>query len=182
MTHIMSFISNVKISVLFQSNAVVADFFDAASKRNITCVCKRNFLAIKDKYSVTVFRKYPNKFHLNVTGIQSLSDISNTIRWLVRNYCDKKKFKYLFHKIDNITATFNTGFKLSLHVIASRLKLSSYNPEIFPGLHFKTGFGTCVIFSSGKTNILGCKCKEEVLSTWQKAKELINVTTMKKIG
>ena len=171
----MSFINNVKISVKFRSKNQINHFVSVAIKRDVPCVKKRNFLVIKDEFSIIIFQKFPNKYHLNITGIKSLSEVPKVIRWIVCYYCNPKEFKYEGFTIDNITATFDLGFKIPLHQIATHLDSSKFNPERFPGLCLRHAQKTVVIFSSGKINILGCKSRKEVVKIWREVRNVIIV-------
>ena len=100
----MEFVKNVKISATFSSNQQMNHFFEKALARNVYCVQKRNILIIKDIYTITVFQKLQNKYHLNITGIKSTDTVSEVIIWIIRTYCDENGFKLISYKIDNITS------------------------------------------------------------------------------
>ncbi len=146
----MDFVKNVKISATFSSNELINHFVVTANARNVYCAQKRNILTIKDIYSITVFQKLQNKYHLNVTGIKSLDSVSDVIKWIVRTYYDKKYFQLISYKIDNITSTFDMKKRISLHTLANSIKYSRYNPERFHALYLKNIKGTVVVFQSGK--------------------------------
>ena len=175
-------INNVKISVLFHSNKPISIFNTIAEKRLTTVVQKRNIVIINDIYSITIFKKLSNKYHINVTGIRSLSLISSVVDWLINSYCKRTDFQLIRYQIDNITATFDIGFSISLHSLAHAYNSSRYNPERFPGLHYKTDWGTAIVFKSGKVNIVGCKSENEIISIWSMIKEKIGVALRKSIS
>ena len=162
----MNNINNVKISVLFHSLTPKTRFVQLARARNVSTTYNRNFVVIKDVFSITVFQNISDIFHINVTGIRSLSLTSYAIDWLKEHYCRNEDFSFLKYNIDNITASFNIGFDLHLNELAQKLHSSKYNSERFPGLHLKVGRVCAILFKSGKINILGCKTGEEVMSTW----------------
>ena len=76
-------------------------------------------------------------------------------------------FELLCCKIDNITASFNLGYTVSLSNLTLQLTPLKYNPEWFHAVYFKTGRSTALIFSSGKINIVGAKSEVGVMSLWQ---------------
>ena len=178
----MKCINNVKISALFYSVLPFSNFIEIAQNRKIPYSQKRNILIIKDIFSLSVFKKIENKFHINITGIPSLKDVTSTIDWLVNTYCKDIFFRMISFQIDNITATFDIGFNVSLEEIASNVKKSKYNPERFPGLCYKTLHGTAVIFDTGKINIVGCKSEYEIFALWKDIQEIIYVVRNKKIS
>ena len=178
LTIIMDFVKNVKISATFASKKPIKRFIDIATTRNVYCAQKRNILVIKDIYSITIFQKLNNKYHLNITGIKSLNIISEVINWIIRIYCDKIDFRLIAYNIDNITSAFDIKQKISLHTLANNVKHSSYNPERFHALYFKNDKGTVVVFQSGKINIVGAKSLENILSLWKYIQKEINVAVM----
>lgn len=166
----MSGINNVKISVLFHSVFPMSHFFNTAISRNVCISQKRNFLVIKDGFSITIFQKSDNQYHLNVTGIQSLSEVNQAVNWVIVTYCPSESFRYISHQVDNVTATYNFGYKLPLQKIACYLTPCRYNTERFPGLHMKSEKGAVIIFESGKVNIVGYSSEQEVVERWKSVK------------
>ena len=163
----MSGISNVKISVVFHSFLPISHFVTEAISHKAIYSFKRNFLVIKDYVTITIFKKTRNRYHLNVTGIKKIQNINSTINLIKEKYCPPTTFEYLYHKIDNLTATYSLGYRLPLQKIALSLTPCSYNTERFPGLHIKSEKGGVIIFESGKVNILGYTTKEEIEKKWK---------------
>lgn len=60
-------------------------------------------------------------------------------------------------KVVNIVANINFNKALDLVALTKQLPKSLYEPERFPGLSVKLSDATCVLFYSGKCNILGAK-------------------------
>lgn len=176
----MEFIKNIKISVEFLSKQTLTHFFDIAVKRNVYCTMKRNILIIKDNFSITVFKKLKNNYHLNITGIKTIGGLDTAIDWLTNTYCNKTDFCLISHRIDNITAAFDAKCFLNLDVLAANINHSSYNPERFHALYIKNIKGTIVVFQTGKINIVGSKSVENVMLLWKFIKEKIDVVMMKK--
>ena len=176
----MNNINNVKISVLSHSLTPITHFIQLARARNALTTYNRNFVVIKDVFSITVFKSISDIFHSNGTGIRSLSLTSYAIDWLKEHYCRNEDFSFLKYNIDNITASFNIGFDLHLNELAQKLHSSKYNSERFPGLHPKVRKVCAILFKSGKINILGCKTEEEVLSTWTTIQQKIKDVAMMK--
>ncbi|TKS89311.1 TATA-box-binding protein TATA sequence-binding protein TATA-binding factor TATA-box factor [Collichthys lucidus] len=66
---------------------------------------------------------------------------------------------FLKFKIQNIVASCKT-FPISLDLLSCHPRCS-YEPELFPGLHYRVTPGiTATIFSSGNITLLGCTCSE----------------------
>ncbi|EGT42198.1 hypothetical protein CAEBREN_08601 [Caenorhabditis brenneri] len=73
--------------------------------------------------------------------------------------------KSVVFEIQNIVATCNVRFSINLGGISfTHLKFCTFEPEIFPGLHYRMlqPKVTIVIFPSGKLNITGAKNKEDI--------------------
>ena len=170
----MECIKNVKISAIFKSDKPVLSFFDIAETRKVSCKQKRNIIVIKDFYTITIFQKPKNKYHINVTKIKSLTCINKVIDWLIHTYCNTHCFQLVTYKIDNITASFDFKQYICLQYLANTIKNSRYNPERFHALYIKTSNGTAIIFQSGKINILGCSSLESVSSLWTSVQKKIN--------
>ena len=178
----MTPISNVKISVLVYSKLCFTSFIESANKREVVFHMRRNILVINDIFSITVFKKQFDKYHINITGIKLPSHVNTVIKWVVDFYCPEKYFTILKYCIDNITATFDIGSSVPLNYIASLNNSMKYNPERFPGLFYKTEYGTALIFNSGKVNIVGCKSENNVILIWQKIQNMLSAVTKKKIS
>jgi len=174
-------IRNVKISVLYRSSVNDEHFRRIAKDRNAEFRRRRNFIVIKDIYPITIFPKGNNHYHFNITGIKSLSIVPRVISWLNQYYCFDDTFEVIRHSIDNITAAFDLRQELSLHLLATHLLGSTYNPERFPAFFYKNDKTTALIFSSGKVNILGCKSEHQVLQAWKHLQAEISVARMSKI-
>ena len=152
----MECINNVKISAIFQYDKPVLSFFDIAETLKVYCEQKRNIVVIKDFYTITIFQKPNNEYHINITGIKSLTYTIKALKWLIDTYCSTHCFQLIKHQIDNITASFDFKQYICLQYLASKIKYSKYNPERFHALYIKDGNGTAIIFQSGKVNTLGC--------------------------
>ena len=172
-------INNVKLSVVFHSLRPVSHFIKKAISHKAVCFQKRNFLVIKDHVTLTVFKKSKIRYHLNATGIKTLQNIESTISLIIKKYCPSSYFKYLYHKVDNITATYNIGYSLPLQKIAQCLTSCNYNIERFPGLHIKSKKGGVIIFESGKVNILGYTTKEEIEDKWKTIQQTLHCIVKK---
>ena len=88
----MTHICNVKISVLVCSNLYLTSFIEIANKRKLVFTLNKNILVIKDTFSITVFKKNKNKYHINITGIKSTLLVDSVIDWLIDSYCSKEFF------------------------------------------------------------------------------------------
>ena len=163
----MDNIKNVKISLMLKSRAPFSAFVETARKRVVIFKQQRNIFIIKDLFAITVFKKPNKKYHLNVTGIKSPKLVPNVIKWIFDTYCSEDTFEFICFIIDNIAASFNLGYSVSLSDLVLQLTPSKYSPERFHAVYFKTDKDTAVIFSSGKINIVGAKSEVGVMSLWQ---------------
>jgi transcription initiation factor TFIID TATA-box-binding protein len=80
-------------------------------------------------------------------------------------------------EIQNIVSTLKleNGIDLNHLVIDLGIENVEYEPEVFPGLVYKTEDGpVALIFSSGKVVITGAVSTEEILSAAEKIRELID--------
>ena len=175
-------ISNVKISVVLHSSVSINHFITVAESRNVAYSLKRHFLEIKDVVSITIFKKSVNRYHLNITGIKSLEQVSSQLDCLRDSYCPSNAFELKSYKIDNLNATFNLGYSISLDQVASQFSMCNYNIERFPGLHIKSGKASIILFSNGKLNVLGRNSEAEIIEPWVSIqKKLKSVAKMRKI-
>jgi transcription initiation factor TFIID TATA-box-binding protein len=74
-------------------------------------------------------------------------------------------------KIQNIVASAEISHSLKLVELASSYgPYVSYEPDLFPGLVFRTTAPKLVflIFRSGKVVITGAKCRDEIQDTWKR--------------
>ena len=105
-------ISNIKISLLFKSGCTIKHFIQKAENRRVKCVMQGNFIVIKDIFPITIFKKMSEKYHVSITGIPSFKDVEEAISWLINVYCSVESFILIKKEIDNLTATYNTGYKI----------------------------------------------------------------------
>jgi TATA-box binding protein (TBP) (component of TFIID and TFIIIB) len=102
-------------------------------------------------------------------------------RELASVYCDlMKTLGYLDahvqnFRVVNIVACVNFGHPINLPDIKKKLEHSKFEPEFFPGLSVKFSDATCVIFHSGKCNILGAKDEYEIESTMLELELFLNL-------
>ena len=170
----MSFIKNVKLSVKYSSSKDVNHFLDVASSRGVKTSKVRNILVLKDRFTIILFARSSNSYHLNITGIKDLCMVNDAIIWLENTYCNKTDFNLLSYNIDNITSAFDTLRQIPLDKLANIVKNCSYNPERFHSLYFKTSDGMIIVFQTGKVNIVGCKTLKNILSLWSFIKAKIH--------
>ena len=91
-----------------------------------------NFIVIKDNLTITIFKKMSEKYHVNITGIPSFKDVEEAISWLINVYCCVESFILIKKEIDNLTATYNTGYKIRLDEAVKLFSGGHYNIERFP--------------------------------------------------
>ena len=74
---------------------------------------------------------------------------------MIHSYAPIDSFTFVKHTLDNVTATYDIGYKLILDKSTACFSKCNYNIERFPGMHVKYKSATVIVFSSGKLNILG---------------------------
>lgn len=153
-------IKNIKISLKIEElslNSVLNQF----KIENISFKIKSNYIIIKDKF-VFIFFKSKNSFvnHINITQISNINFINDSIELLKEKIFKTLPFTILKQQIDNLTATCDVKKEIDQVKILNKVKNIyniRYNKEKFPGLFVKVGFGTFIIFHTGKVNLVGCQ-------------------------
>jgi TATA-box binding protein (TBP) (component of TFIID and TFIIIB) len=143
---------------------------------------KGNIFIIKEEVTLCIFQKKETfdktLIHLNISGVKTFENINQIILKIKKNY-----FQYncivISVKVDNTTSVFQYPQKVNLDFFKKCFCLSKFDKERFPGLFYKLEHGTAIIFKSGKVNILGCKSKDQILSTWKEIMNMLNYATMK---
>lgn len=113
-----------------------------------------------DSGKVTLYKS--GKYIL--TGIKSIEQVSKhwqNVILILSPYLDTSLFDA--PKIQNIVLMDTLNIHLSLSKIISGLKdeNAEYEPEVFPGLIWRTKYGSINLFQSGKYMMLGCKSLED---------------------
>jgi transcription initiation factor TFIID TATA-box-binding protein len=116
------------------------------------------------KYTVTVYRtgKYI------IPGIKQINDIEPAFEE-INNLLEYELDPILFEKptIKNIVAMTKISKSINLKDLIFGLlnenQDAEYEPEVFPGLIWRTGKGTANIYGNGKIVLLGTKSEEELL-------------------
>jgi transcription initiation factor TFIID TATA-box-binding protein len=103
------------------------------------------------------------------TGAKSIEDIHAAFRKvhaeLTEAGFDLWDYKDVEIEVQNLVVTHNYGAKLDLSelIITMPFDKTEYEPEVFPGLIYRIDDpkSVCLVFSSGKCVITGCKSIEE---------------------
>ena len=166
-------ISNVKISVIFRSSIPLNEFKNIIQRCSVSI--NKNSITIRGDYTIIIFYKKPSKYHVNVTKIKSLSEISIAVKYIRDKFFDSTNFELISQRIDNITSTFNLCKILNLYEIATKTEYAKFNPERFPGVYIKIPLiaGVGIVFSTGRVNVLGCSSESDILELWTKIKAII---------
>lgn len=90
---------------------------------------------------------------------ESISQLQHAMELLVSHNFVKRVT--LEPKVQNIVATMDIGHKLDINQLALAPE-STYEPEQFPGLIYRTHEAVCTVFSSGKLIITGAKSEKQV--------------------
>ena len=162
-------ISNVKLSAVFLSKVRKEEFKSYLLKNYCEDISfRKNLIIIRSKYTCIIFHKTPGKYHVNVTKVQRLDEVSPALDYIRSKYFPSTRFQFIKHNIDNISASCSLKRFISLHQLAKKNKNARFNPERFPGcfLKYDNQKGTLVIFSSGSINILGCINETQIKQLW----------------
>jgi len=114
-----------------------------------------------------------------IPGIKTISQIDNLwdeLVTIVKPVLDTSLFRK--PTIKNMVALENLGKTLNLAKVIQALRdeTAEYEPEVFPGLMWKTSCGSANIFQNGKVMLLGCKSEEELNQLWENiSKKLLSV-------
>lgn len=156
-------ITNVKLSVKCK-NISLDSVFDFCLQQNIPFTKFNNFLVLKSNYTYIIFKKstkniHHGEYHINITKIPSFEKISDCMEFLKRL---SPAIKLLSLKVDNISVSYNLNCFVDIIKLQSSAKGDcdiTYNKETFPGLFlkFKKGYGTAIVFYTGKCVLLGSK-------------------------
>lgn len=124
-----------------------------------------NYVVFKDKYVFILFKpnkQKNNETHLNVTKINNSKDLIDSYSKICKNIHGQIMLNTL--KIDNCTILYSHYKNISLKDLYQNknLLLNSYckvfyNKDKFPGIFYKTNYGTAIIFHTGKIVFVGIK-------------------------
>ena len=109
-----------------------------------------------------------------INGLKNVRDINSSAKYIVDKLKDVGyNAKYNSNKIEivNIIAGYNLKKKIDLDKL-SLLEHTKYNPKQFPGLILKLDKGKALIFSSGKTQLVGFKSEKEIFNAVQTIKKI----------
>ena len=100
-----------------------------------------------------------------ITGIKSVESISSLWEELVSllfTHLDVSLFAP--PEVKNMVGQSDLGRQVNLSKLIVKLRDedAEYEPEVFPGLMWKTEFGTVNMFQNGKVMLLGCRSLEEL--------------------
>jgi TATA-box binding protein (TBP) (component of TFIID and TFIIIB) len=150
-----------------------------------------NFVVFRDVFIYTIF---PNSGTVNATGISCYKDISKAVVLFCRKFGLRRKchlsrafsfsdFLQRRHQrkrfiVDNITATGTFGKSIDLRLLKKEINTptdggvsrltASYNISHFPACFCRSHcYGTIIVFSTGKYNIVGSKCRTDVKTAYQ---------------
>lgn len=155
-------ITNIKIS-LKCDNYCLDTVQTKCKQEKILLKAFNNFVVIKEKFTYIIFKKSCKSSsvdnHINITKVDSFENISEAVQF-IRFLQPNISLKHI--RIDNITVSHNFKRFIDIDILArtaSQTCFVTFNKETFPGLFlkFKNGFGTAIIFYTGKSVLLGSK-------------------------
>jgi TATA-box binding protein (TBP) (component of TFIID and TFIIIB) len=135
-----------------------------------------NFLVFRHTYVYIVF------FHsgtVNVTGVRRHEEISEAVFLFCQEFrVDRQGVSRV--TVDNITATGDLCKEVNLRLLKRSINAvqqqqensllqftASYNLSHFPACFLRSEKGTVLLFSSGRFNIVGSKCRRDVNKVYQ---------------
>lgn len=146
------------------------DLYDVSAKLSIDYEAEQFpgmvYRVTKPKVCILLFRSGKAV----VTGAKSEKDVKKGLKILhddlTKNGYDLWAYNKTSVNIENIVVTYEwTGGDLDLSnlIISMPFDKTEYEPEVFPGLIYRIDNpkSVCLVFSSGKCVITGCKSKEE---------------------
>jgi TATA-box binding protein (TBP) (component of TFIID and TFIIIB) len=125
-----------------------------------------NFLCVYDRYTYIIF---PKRMYVNITGVKNFEELPSVIPNFCKDFNIDIGLIESNFVIDNLTASGHFGKSLNLADIQEYLNEGesppftvSYDRDIFPGAYCKHRLGTISLFATGRFNILGVKCSQEI--------------------
>lgn len=109
------------------------------------------------------------------TGAKSVEDVEEAFRIVHQELSDNgfelNDFEPANIVVQNLVVTYNHPTTLDLQdlVLTMPFDKTEYEPEVFPGLIYRVDNprSVCLVFSSGKCVITGCKSEEEAYESSQ---------------
>lgn len=148
-------VNNIKASCKIISATVSRDLRELASKSSLVTKTRGNFFVLRKDFVFIIF--YTG--HVNCTKLKLVTDIEKA-RTYLESLIDKSVVTT--PKIDNITtsgASHPSSGGVNLFKLCQYLKDRGisyrFKPHRFPGLNFKIGGATIIIFTSGKFIAVG---------------------------
>lgn len=155
-------ITNIKLSIKCQG-VCLSSVLKQAAELNLKTKVFANYIVLKSQFTYIIFKansyKENRTNHINVTKINSFEKVDTACQFLQDL---QEGLLIISSKIDNITVSYDFKQSFCLHATAISLSsvcLTTLNTETFPGLFlkFKNGYGTAILFHTGKCVLLGCK-------------------------
>jgi transcription initiation factor TFIID TATA-box-binding protein len=124
---------------------------------------------------ILIRREHPRKSHcrlyangkITVNGAVSeegARELAEQYCMIVRGYGYPTARLSAF-RVVNMVASADLGRRVDLERASAGVSGSCFVPELFPGLSLRLSKATCVVFRSGKCNVLGAKSEAAVLET-----------------
>jgi TATA-box binding protein (TBP) (component of TFIID and TFIIIB) len=146
----------------------------------------RNIVVVREKFTWTIF---PSCGFVNVTNIKNWDDVDNVIPSFANSFDISERDIINRLTIDNSTSTIdskrpinlialqNIFAQLDLRRSSFPLSVFEFDRDIFPGAFFKSKqCGTIVVFGSGKLNVMGATCLNDIKMLYQFIHRLVSVT------
>lgn len=140
-----------------------------------------NYVSLKETYSYNIF----STGTINVTGIKSMQEIENVADNVCKDFNIEPSLIDGIFVIDSTTATGDFKRRVNLtavqqYVINNKCAFTTaFNREVFCAVYCKSNLGpTIVLFASGKFNILGGRCIQQILATYHQMSAIIHQLTM----
>jgi TATA-box binding protein (TBP) (component of TFIID and TFIIIB) len=171
-------IKNVKISLKLDKislNTVLSQL----ELNKVVYKEKNNYIIIQSQYIYIIFQS-KNRLvnHINITKIPHIDEIDKATNHLQHVLFKNLVIHIISNTIDNLTSVYNIKRNLILHDIVKKIEFTnniSYNNEKFPGLFIKFGFGTLILFHTGKVIAVGCKKEHDLTNLFDQLLQLTKV-------
>lgn len=171
-------VSNIKCSLIFE--------VDLNWERDLKLKCdileipyhkNGNMLIVKKDFSLTIIKKkiFNSKIflHVNLSGVKNFKLFEQSIE-KVRMDILPENWVLVKLSVDNITYSKHSRKTINLREFKSHFPQARYNIDRFPGLFIKSSHGgTCLLFKSGKINVVGCKSKKSAKLSWREIYQML---------
>ena len=172
-------VNNVKVHLKLPDNSSRKLLYDKLNETN--AVRHNNYYIVREEKAKTVYSIFPKSGFVNITGVRNFDEVENALAAFNKKFKQNIPLDQL--KIDNSTASARITDAKSSNDVQINLEHVKYlidnetsfsilkatlSPANFPGIVIRSKTSpTCLIFTSGRFNVVGAKGKQDLSNTYQ---------------